>query len=82
MSGPVDAAKAVSGGDEPRHTRRRGKVTGVAGVGGSPATCEVDVGNSGVSVPMRYLASYAPSTNDQVIVDWVGGDPYVTGKLA
>ena len=65
-----------------RRSRRRGAVTSLVGIASIPSEIQVDVGASGVSIPMRYDASYAPSIGDEVIVDWLDGDPYVAGKLA
>jgi ribosome maturation factor RimP len=63
-----------------RRSRRRGTVTSFD-VLSVPRQVFVDVGSSGVSVPMTYCRHYAPTIGDEVLIDWDDGDPIVIGQL-
>lgn len=59
--------------------RRHGIVTAIAT--GPPPTVTVTVGAT--TIPgVHYLASYAPTVGDEVIVDWNGADLIVVGTEA
>lgn len=61
--------------------RRRGRVVTVNA--GPPATVDVELGSSGITISgVHYLASYTPTAEDTVWVDLVDGDPLVIGKQA
>lgn len=61
--------------------RRRGEVVAVNV--GPPASVDITIGGSDVTVPgVRYMASYSPTVADIVWVDLIGDDPLVIGKQA
>jgi len=61
--------------------RRQAVITAVnLDANGVPATCDIIIGNSGVTVPgVAFLCMVTPNVNDVVWVDIKGDDPLIIG---
>ena len=75
MSSGDKLARKISDKKPSPALQRFGIVTGIEGMAETPPTIEVDVGASGVSVPMRFTRGWVPVVGVPVLVLWDGEDP-------